>query len=454
MGCFFQQSIGGYRGWVRLGCCVLLVFGVALFGVGGGVACADFPYEQEPINYNTAKTDDCFAKLQKRIESREVTLKFDAQHGYLPALLKELKIPTSSQTLVFSKTSFQRSKIAPHAPRALYFNDEAYVGYCQKGDLLELAAIDARQGTIFYSLDQREVEQPKMVRQSDSCLVCHSTGRTGNVPGLVVRSVFPEPGGEPVYRAGTFDVDHTTPLEKRWGGWYVSGTHGKQLHMGNALLKNSEDPNDFDRSVGSNKIDLSTLFDPSPYLSPHSDLVALMVLEHQTRMQNLLTRANFETRSALWYNAEMNKAFEQPSGFRSESTERRIRRVAEDVVAYMLFADEAAISEGLAGVSNFAKEFSAVGPRDSQGRSLREFDLQRRLFKYPCSFLIYSPQFDGLPPEVKTVVFEELLGVLRGKNTNAKFAHLSASDRTAILEILCATKPNLPPGFQSERASP
>ena len=108
-----------------------------------------------PIHYATAPPHNAVARLQQRIESGEVKLDFDDEHGYLESLLRALNVPESSQVLVFSKTSLQRHRIGPKTPRAVYFNDDIAVGFCLRGDVLELSAADPRLGTAFYTLDQR-----------------------------------------------------------------------------------------------------------------------------------------------------------------------------------------------------------------------------------------------------------------------------------------------------------
>jgi hypothetical protein len=214
--------------------------------------------------------------------------------------------------------------------------------------------------------------------------------------------------------------------------------------MGNVVVTDRDRPENLDVENGANVTDLSDRLNTQPYLSPHSDIVALMVLEHQTRMHNLITRANFETRSAQHYDQVMNKALERPADHCSESAKRRIEAAAEKLVEYMLFSGELQLTDAIEGTSDFASEFSARGPQDSQGRSLRDFDLTRRIMKYPCSYLIYSKPFDSLPDEAKDQVYRRLFEVLSGHDESDRFAHLKTSDRQAILEILRETKPDLP----------
>lgn len=402
--------------------------------------------DQPPINYKTAPADNVVTALQTRINSGRVKLKFVDDHGYLPAILKELNVPPSSQLLVFSKTSFQRERIAPKTPRAIYFNDDIYVGFCLRGDVLEFSAVDNQLGTAFYTLDQEPVQDGKasFFRQKDNCLICHSSTATGGVPGQVVRSVFTDRTGLPILSAGTFRTDHTSPFAERWGGWYVTGTHGKQKHMGNWIVENKRDPAAEGNADGQNVIDLKSRFTVANYLTPHSDLVALLVFEHQTECHNRIARALVTTRQALHYQATLNKELGEPADHKWESTTRRIESAGESLVKYLLFCGEVKLESPVSGTSEFAKEFAARGPFDRRGRSLRQFDLNTRLFKYPCSYLIYSKGFASLPSEVKNYVLKRLYEVLTGKDTSAAFAHLTAADRNAILEILRDTLPDLP----------
>ncbi len=410
-------------------------------------ASAQMEFEAAPISYETAEVDTRITRLQAKIDSGEIELKPGDQRGYLEAVLKLLDVPQKSQVLVFSKTSLQLRRITPDRPRAVYFNDDTYIGYCQQGDVLEVATQDAQQGTIFYTLDQSPPETPHMkptfLRDKGQCLTCHASSRTQGVPGLLVRSVYSDGGGHPLLGSGTFSTDHTSPFSKRWGGWYVSGQHGSMRHMGNVLAQRKS-PETLDREAGANATDLAKFISVKPYLTPHSDLVALMVLEHQVQMHNFITLVNFETRSALHHDEVMNKALQRPDNYRSELTDRRIHGVTEKLVRYLLFSQEFALESPVSGTSGFAEEFATRGPRDSKGRSLRDLDLKTRLLKYPCSYLIYSDAFTHLPVEAKTDVLKQLREVLTGKDTSPEYQHLSMDDRRAISEILKETLPGLP----------
>ena len=408
-------------------------------------------FDREPINYTISQPHDCISRLQQRLDQAVTRLKYTEQAGYLPSVLSELQVSPATQMLVFSKTSLQRQCIAPLTPRAIYFNDEVYVGFCQAGEVLEISAVDPQLGMVFYTLEQREVEQPKFVRHTDSCLLCHGSSQSQGIPGNLVRSVYPDAGGFPILSSGSFRIDQTSPLEKRWGGWYVSGEHGTHKHLGNLVIRDKKEPEEIDNSRGHNVTDLSSRLDLKPYLTPHSDIVALMVLEHQAMAHNLIIQASFSTRQALHYQAMLNRELKEPPGNRWASTLSRIRSVSEPLVKYLLFSGEARLQATIKGTAGFAEQFAKQSRRDRQGRSLRDFDLQTRLFKYPCSYLIYSPAFDALPTEVRDDVLERIWKVLDGQDASPDFAHLSNADRIAIREILIATKPNLPEYWKSER---
>lgn len=406
-----------------------------------GSACAQLDIESEPINYSNSEPSDKIANLVVKLRSGNVELPRDDEHGYLMSLLRELEVPVSSQSLVFSKTSFQRHRINRRTPRAVYFNDEVYVGWVQRGDQIELSVADSVLGAVFYTLDQKqEGSRPKIVRQVDRCITCHASTHTQRVPGHVMRSVYADRSGMPAFGSGTFRTDHTSPLNKRWGGWYVSGTHGSQRHMGNEAIASKLRSDELDVESGANVMDLSRRFKTDPYLTPHSDIIALMVLAHQVAVHNAITAANYAARRTIHDAKVMNKALERSATFESDSTKRRFASAAETLVEWLLMSDEAELTAPVVGTSGFAKQFEARGPFDRSGRSLRQFDMKRRMFRFPCSYLIYSEAFDALPERLLSDVYRQLLSVLRGNSKSGKFAHLSPEDRNAIREILTETK--------------
>jgi hypothetical protein len=384
------------------------------------------------IRYSSAPTADAVAALNARLAKGAASLQFDPVSGYLRSVLQALDVPVESQTLVFSQTSFQGPRINVRNPRALYFNDRVAVGWVRGGDILELTAHDPRQGVIFYQLDQDRSAAPRFTR-NDDCLACHLSWETLGVPGLTVHSVHPLPD-EKSYVNG-YTTSHISPIHERWGGWYVTGQPGRTAHMGNIPVM----PADQGRLKLDNPVaplaSVKGLFDLNGYPSPHSDVVALLVLDHQMHMTNLITRAGWEARVAQ----------AEPGA----DAAGRVREAAVELANYMLFGYETPLSGPVSGSTGFAKVFAAAGPRDPQGRSLRDFDLRRRLFRYPCSYMIYSEAFDALPRAVRDAVYERMWEVLSGRDTQPRHAHLSAADRRAIVEILRATKKDLPAYFKA-----
>jgi hypothetical protein len=343
---------------------------------------------------------------------------------------------------VFSGTSNQAALINPRNPRALYFNDSVAVGWVRGSDTLEVASVDPTQGLILYSLSQKQSERPAFRRDDATCLTCHLTWDTLGVPGLVVMSTFTIPDDKYSYASGSF-ADHRSSFGERWGGWYVTGKTGTISHLGNDtnLAQKNRRPS------AAHKLDsLAGLFDARGFLSPHSDVVALMTLEHQATMTNLLTRTGWEARVS----ASGKTLAPAPPGARSGAD--RVRDAAVELVDYLLFVDEAPLVGPVSGSSQFAQKFASDGPRDKRGRSLRQFDLEHRLMRYPCSYLIYSDAFEQLPRLAKDAVYERMWRVLSGQEQAAPYNRFARDDRRAIVDILLETKKDLPEYFKGEFA--
>jgi hypothetical protein len=403
------------------------------------------PFSEQPIDYRSDNLTDPVAKLQKQLDRGETKLEYEPQHGYLRSVLEKLKVPVDSQALVFSKTSFQYKKISPEHPRALYYNDDVYVGQVHEGKVLEFVSFDPVQGAIFYILDEQKAERPVFQRAELDCTQCHVAAGTRNVPGVLLRSIFTNPSGTQTLRTDAYITGQESPLRERWGGWYVTGSTGNRTHMGNVVVEDQDHPDQLNRAAGANVTDLSSRIDTAAYLRPDSDIVAQLVLAHQTQMHNLITLTNYQTRIALYAENNRNKAGGLPDDTPlSDAAMKQYQKPAEELVRYLLFANEAPLEAPVKGTSGFTEEFAARGPRDPQGRSLRDFDLRTRIFKYPCSYLIYSEAFDALPSPAKEYVYHRLLEVLTSREQGSDFAKLTGEDRRAILEILLATKPGLP----------
>lgn len=414
---------------------------LAALGLAARVGAEDFQgsthpleYDAPPIRYSSTEPDDPVARLAKRIQAGEVKLAWDNKFGYLPGLLDALQVPRSSQTVVFSKSSLQRTHITPKNPRSVYYNDDIYIGCVPGAPVLEISAVDPKLGAIFYTLDQEKLRKPKFIRSAD-CLQCHGGQRSLGVPGHILRSVPTDAEGELETRDEVGGIDHCTPLADRWAGWYVTGKAGAQMHRGN--LVGGED---FARRLREpdfrgNVTDLKGFFDPAKTLVAGSDIVALMVLQHQAHMHNYITRLNFDARQMLAMYGHIRYLKPQTDAF----------------LRYLLFTEEAPLTAPIEGSAEFVREFTAGGPRDRLGRSLRDLDLRTRLFKYPCSFLLLNPAFDALPAPIRDSILSRLHGILTGTDQDPQFAKIAASDRQAILEILRETKPSLPDAWRVQK---
>jgi hypothetical protein len=411
------------------------------------------PFSEPPINYRTQEPSDPVALLQKRLEEGKASLTYDDKdHGYLKSVLELLKVPVSSQTLVFSKTSFQYTKISPEHPRALYYNDDVYVGSVHDGKTIEIVSFDPMQGAMFYLVDEEKVDKPIFQRAELDCTQCHVASGTRGIPGVLLRSVRPVSNGSLLPRAKTLISDQETALKDRWGGWYVTGSLAKGS-LANAVFSQppATDGAPLAEAVAKS---LGQGYDPKSYLAPGSDEVSLLVLAHQTQMHNLITLTNYKTRLGLYALAQERGAAEPPPSLDAlpEKIRAQIKTPAEQLLRYLLFVNETPLggldARQAIAESAFARDFAARGERDSKGRSLRDFDLHDRIFQYPCSYLIYSSAFDAIPDPARTYVYHRLLEILSGQDKSPDFARLSGADKQAILTILLETKPGLPQEWQ------
>ena len=379
------------------------------------------------IRYQDSPPGDAVSALNDRLRRDETRLQFEPASGYLRSVLKALQVAENSQLLVFSKTSFQARRISPANPRALYFNDAVSVGFVRGGEVLEFIAQDPRQGAMFYTLEQTPSTLPQ-IRRNLTCVQCHTWEATEYVPGMFVGSGFPAADGSLLY-AQVYSSDHRTPYQLRWGGWYVTGRHAFPRHLGNATVTPGSDLAEMVTPETVNSTSLEGRFDGTGYPSPHSDIVALMVLEHQARMLNLITRVGWASRLGAESGASLDESI-------------------NELVDYLLFVDEEPLPGPVAGTSTFAQTFPLPGPRDSQGRSLRDLDLTRRLMRYPCSYIIYSPSFDAMPENAKRGIYARMWAILSGNLADRRYARLSAVDRKVVIDILRETKTDLPSYFK------
>ncbi len=343
------------------------------------------PYGSEPINYFAESPDDAIVRIQKRLDAGELSFENRKHSGHLLDLLQGLEVPVESQTLVFSKTSLNQPLIEPKNPRAIYFNDDVTIGWVPGAVAIEIALQDALKGTVFYTLPVHRDEDeaaPLRFRRDTRCTSCHVGARTLNVPGHIVGSFLTTASGQP--REGFSSINHSTEIEKRWGGWYVSGRAPNLVHFGNLIGEEAAQRHKTEPSFRGAVEDLTTLINLERYPTSHSDAVALLVLNHQMHFYNLVNRVSFEHR--------LNR--------RSDAEAQLVR--------YALMEDEAPLIGPITGSTKFAEVYQSLGPRDKQGRSLRQLDLTTKLFKYSVSPLIASRSFVSLPGEVKTRLFRRM----------------------------------------------
>jgi hypothetical protein len=382
--------------------------------------------EHPLIQYETRPTRDRVAALSQAVTTGTVALRYDERSGYLGSVLDALKVPAESQLLVFSKTGIQGAHTSPTTPRAIFFNDTVAVGFIPGARVLEVAAQDPEQGVQFYTIDQAAGGRPTIKRQL-GCITCHISSSTLDVPGMLNRSVFARADGSVLAQLGNFTVNHTTRLLDRWGGMYVSGNYhlfpyNVAVHMGNTTTSVSESAG----PVSSNEAFIAwTNSRPEArgYPSIDSDITAFMAFDHQVHAINLLTRVNWEARA-----------------------NGRWQLIADQLADYLLFVGEVPPPAKVSPRTGFAEAFAAGVPRDRQGRSLRDLDMETRLLKYPCSYMIYAQAFDTLSPAVKSAIYRRMWTLLSGQDKTAS-AHLSTADRRAIIEILRDTKKDLPAEF-------
>ena len=399
---------------------------------------ANLPADHPSIRYPQARAADAVNALSAAIVRGGERVR-PGSLAHLQAVLERLRINADSQMLVFSKTSGQAARISPERPRAIYFSDAVAVGYVPGSPTLEVAAIDPALGPVFYAVSVDPSGTPTLDR-NQACLHCHIGPNTHGVPGLYVGSVIPGPTGLPLRGDSAIITDHRSPFAERWGGWYVTARRGEQPDRANSVASNPADPETLDRETQQNLPSLAGRVDLTDYPAATSDIVALMTFEHQTQAINLMTRVAWQAR--MW----------QASSNAAAGAGAPLETDIEELVKYLLFEGETPLPAPIEGVSTFVSTFAQRGRRDRRGRALRDFDLHKRLFRYPLSYTIDSAAFDALPDVARSRIYRRLYEVLRGTDSSLQYRHLSIEDRRAVFEILRDTKKDLPAYWRS--ASP
>jgi hypothetical protein len=402
--------------------------------VGNGLlygADVEFPHFKEPPHeYQKRTPSDRFTKLKANIETGKVRLDHTNAKANLVSLLRALGISPFTQTLVFSTTSLQLSRISPENPRAIYFNEDIYVGWVPGGKV-EVIGIDPQWGAITYMFEiPRPKSPPSPIQRATRCMNCHSSGDIGGAPGLLISSVVPGPGGGSLDAFRQGKSGHEVPFNERFGGWHVTGRHGITKHWGN--LTGTLSPAGL-KTIPNKP---GQRFPLDRYPVPTSDILAHLLFEHQVGFVNRVVSSTYRTRAVL--------AGSVPSIGDSDA-HTFLDKEANSLVRYLLFADEAKFpAAGVDGYPLLLKDFSKNRRQNKMGFSLKDLDLSTRLFRFRCSYMIYSDSFAGLPQELKTRVFHKLDQALSIETDSPHFAYLPILEKRTIRSILGETLSGLP----------
>ena len=393
-------------------------------------------FETPPHNYWKASPQDPATLLHRKLEAKTQTLAADADpKTFLRAYLDALQVPVSSQVLVFSKSSLQRTFVHGHNPRAMYFNEDTYVGW-MPGGLIEVTGIDPVLGGVFYIFNVPDKKETVPVfERRESCMGCHAGGPTSFLPGLMVRSLFTGEDGRTFGEAGEHNGGHHTPFGTRWGGWFVTGAPTQMKHLANVFTTRGRDA----QSAG----EMGKVMPAGTHLAPGSDVLAMMLHDHQCKAVNVCMEANYRLRTVL-HKAGGDKPVAERA-IPSDDMEMA-REQAQKVAAFLLFTEEIALPAPVAGEAGFKKDFAGNRQPDKAGRSLKDFNLKTHLMQHRCSYMIYSAAFRGLPAAFQKMVFSELRSALTVEAKDSPGAHLPAEERKAVHQILSETLPDYAKG--------
>ncbi|HYF36836.1 MAG TPA: hypothetical protein VD994_16185 [Prosthecobacter sp.] len=407
-----------------------LIFSLLLLLPNLGAVTAVVNFKDPPHRYLDHEPADRFSLLKKQLESGAVKLDTDSDKGFLASLLKALDIPVSSQLLVFSASSFQSGIINPRNPRALYFNEDTYVGYVPGGSV-EIISMDPEMGGIFYIFERLSPGRLPTMGRSEKCFNCHAGNATRRVPGLIVESLLPMvTSGASLEAYRSDEQGHHIALEKRFGGWHLTGEHHlKNTHAN--LMGRSLQGRGFEKIP----VEPGQLWDLDRHLRPTSDILPHLVHEHQIGFENRVFHAAYVMRQLL----------ADGRGNLPMSAKEEVDQLADELARYILFADEAKLpAQGVAGDPAFITEFQRNKKPAAGGVSLKDFDLRNRIFKFRCSYMLYTESWLKLPQALKERVYYKMAEGLREQNANPVYAHLAADEKRAIRTILKETLPGLP----------
>lgn len=363
---------------------------------------------------------DLCTDLLKKVAARTEHLSSSSQEALTRSLLSALNVPVSSQMLAFSGSASQGSRVNSKNARAVFFNDEVYIGMVP-GGFVEVIGVDPEFGGVFYSFEKMRGGSTPAAERPEDCMRCHATPASGLMPGMIARSVIPSLAGGRVHENIARTVaGHQIPLEERFGGWCVSSAKpfGPTKEGLIAVPRGG--------NVKVEHLKLSDLYDATKHLTRSSDILAHLLHEHQmgfvNRVANLLANAR--------------DAGPDQSSYRLAPLER-------ELVRYIFFADEAKLPPGgIVGLPRYVQDFTANRKPTKAGASLKDLDLSTRLFKHRCSYMIYTRQWQLMPAPVKTRLYARMKAALSG--TDREFAYLPEAERHSIIAILRETVPDLP----------
>lgn len=385
-------------------------------------------FRTPPHSYLDWKPKDRFAQLQDRAQKGEVKLDTSNDKAFLSSLLEALHIPITSQIMVFSASSLQSEIINPRNPRALYFNEDTYVGWVP-GGLVEIIAADPEMGPMFYVFNRLRPGGPVPdVQRSTKCMNCHAGNATRRLPGLIAESLL-------VSRAGssleTFRRDvqgHQIPLELRFGGWHLTGQHNLSHHKANVMGIPQNGKNEL------SPVEPGQYSDLSLHLLPTSDILPHLIHEHQMGFENRLVYAIYTMRQLKNDN----------KGLFGSAAKAEIEERAQELARYITFADEAKFpGKGITGDAAFTKDFLSDRRTTKAGLSLKDLDMKTRIFKHRCSYMLYTDTWKEAPKDLKERVYYHMALYLRDQ-PDALHAHLAPGERVAIRSILKETMNDLP----------
>jgi hypothetical protein len=386
-------------------------------------------FREAPHKYLEYKPDDRFARLQKQIEKGQVKLDTRDDKAFLTSILEALDIPISSQLLVFSASSLQSEIINPRNPRALYFNEDTYIGYVPGGKV-EVIAMDPEMGAMFYIFEKLRPGGPvPAMTQSDKCFNCHAGNATRRVPGLIIESLLPMLSGASLETYRRDEQGHQIPLDKRFGGWHLTGKHHLKDSLANLMGRTSSS-----RGFVKTHIEPGEMSDLNLHLRPTSDILPHLVHEHQIGFENRVFHAAYVMRQITAGQSQL-----------SPKAQTEVEELADELARYILFVDEAKLPiEGIEGDADFIREFQRNKKAISVGASLKDFDLKTRIFKYRCSYMLYTDSWLKLPIALRERVYFKMAEGLREQNPNPVYAHLPPDEKRAIRILLKETLPGLP----------